>query len=157
MVSRPLPPQAVQPPFELKEKYSNKYLPASLLSDGTINIIALIIALYFDTTRYKRNSKPLAIIEEPERNIHPYLISKVVNTMKDASQQKQIIITTHSPEILRNTYMYMGDKNILMISRNDKGFSNISRPLQNDDIKQFLNNEMGLDEIYIQNLLEMVA
>ena len=59
--------------FKLQEKYFKKeYLPASLVSDGTINITALIIALYFE-------KKPLTIIEEPERNIHPYLISKIVD------------------------------------------------------------------------------
>jgi len=57
-------------------------LPAFLISDGTINIIALLVALYFE-------KKPLAIIEEPERNIHPYLISRVVDMMKDAWSWQQ--------------------------------------------------------------------
>ncbi|RKY99842.1 MAG: ATPase, partial [Candidatus Hydrothermota bacterium] len=50
------------PFFKLKERYFEKeYLPASLISDGTIDITALITALYF-------GKKPLIIIEEPERN-----------------------------------------------------------------------------------------
>ncbi|HWP30272.1 MAG TPA: AAA family ATPase [Fimbriimonadales bacterium] len=58
--------------FTLREIYAkNRYLPASLISDGTINITALIIALYF-------GRKSLIIIEEPERNIHPYLISEII-------------------------------------------------------------------------------
>ncbi len=61
--------------FKLREIYSeNQYLPAPFLSDGTICITALIIAVYFDR-------KPLLMIEEPERNIHPYLISRLVNMM----------------------------------------------------------------------------
>jgi len=72
--------------FKLREIYAKKqYLPASLISDGTINITALIIALYFE-------KKPLTIIEEPERNIHPYLISKVVEMMKDASQKSRLLL-----------------------------------------------------------------
>lgn len=44
--------------FKLREIYSkNQYLPASFLSDGTIYITALIIALYFDR-------KPIIIMEE---------------------------------------------------------------------------------------------
>ncbi|HAW59389.1 MAG TPA: ATPase, partial [Bacteroidales bacterium] len=59
--------------FKLQEIYFKKqYLPASLISDGTINITALIVALYFE-------NKPFTIIEEPERNIHPHLISKLVD------------------------------------------------------------------------------
>ena len=81
--------------FKLKEKYSDQYLPGFLLSDGTISTIALIVALYFE-------KQPLAIIEEPERGIHPYLISEVIDMMRDASENKQIVATTHSPEMVRH-------------------------------------------------------
>ena len=131
--------------FKLQETYFRKeYLPASLISDGTINITALIVALYFE-------KKPLTIIEEPERNIHPYLISKVVNMMRDASQKKQIIVTTHNPEIVK----YAGLDNILLVSRDKEGFSTISRPADKRELKTFLENEIGIEELYVQNLLEV--
>ena len=82
----------------LKEIYSeNRFLPAFLASDGTINITALIITLYFE-------EKSFIIVKEPERNIHPYLISRIVGMMKDVSEtmkKKQIIIETHNPEIVK--------------------------------------------------------
>lgn len=129
--------------FKLQEIYfKNQYLPASLISDGTINITAIIVALYFE-------ENPLTIIEEPERNIHPYLISKVVDMMKDASQKKQIIVTTHNPEIVK----YAGLDNILLVSRDEKGFSTVSRPADKEELKTFFQNEIGIEELYIQNLL----
>lgn len=129
--------------FKLQETFFEKqYLPASLISDGTINITALIIALYFE-------EKPLTIIEEPERNIHPYLISKVVDMMKDASKKKQIILTTHNSEIVK----YAGLDNLLLISRNEKGFSTIFRPAAKEEIRTFLEHEIGIEELYVQNLL----
>lgn len=131
--------------FKLREKYfKEQYLPASLLSDGTINITALIIALYFE-------KKPLTIIEEPERNIHPYLISKIVNVMKEASQNKQIIVTTHNPEIVKHTDL----DNLLLVSRNKDGFSTISKPADKKEVKIFFKNEIGIEELYVQNLLEV--
>jgi len=131
--------------FKLKESYfKTQYLPASLISDGTINITALIVALYFE-------KKPFVIIEEPERNIHPSLISKVVEMMKDASQKKQIVITTHNPEFVK----YAGLKNILLVSRDKNGFSIISRPADKEVVKTFLKNDIGIEELYIQNLLEV--
>jgi len=131
--------------FKLQEMYfENQYLPASLISDGTINITALIIALYFE-------KKSLVIIEEPERNIHPYLISKVVNMMKDASQQKQIIVTTHNPEIVKHA----GLEDILLVYRDKNGFSKISRPGDKEEVKTFLKNDIGIEELYVQNLLEI--
>jgi len=129
--------------FKLKEVYSgDQFLPASLISDGTINIIALIIALYFE-------EKPLIIIEEPERNIHPHLISKVVDMMKDASRGKQIIVTTHNPEIVK----YAGIEDLLLVTRDKEGFSNISKPADKEEIRIFLKNEIGVEELFVQNLL----
>jgi predicted ATPase len=129
--------------FNLRETYAKRqYLPASLISDGTINVTALIAALYFE-------KKPVAIIEEPERNIHPSLISKIVGMMKDASQKKQIIVTTHNPEVVRHADI--GD--VLLVCRNGEGFSTISRPSENKDVKVFLQNEMGLEELFVENLL----
>jgi predicted ATPase len=129
--------------FNLRETYTKKqHLPASLISDGTINVTALIAALYFER-------KSVAVIEEPERNIHPSLISKIVAMMKDASQGKQIIVTTHNPEVVRHADI--GD--VLLVSRNGEGFSTISRPSENKDVKVFLQNEMGLEELFVENLL----
>jgi predicted ATPase len=131
--------------FKLQETYfKKKNLPAPLISDGTINIIALIIALYFE-------KKTLTIIEEPERNIHPYLISKIVDMMKDASQKKQIIVTTHNPEVLKHA----GLENILLVSRDKQGFSTVSRPGDKEEVKAFLENDIGIDELYVQNLLRV--
>jgi len=131
--------------FKLKESYfKTQYLPASFISDGTINITALIVALYFE-------KKPFVIIEEPERNIHPYLISKVAEMMKDASQKKQIVVTTHNPEFVK----CVGLENILLVSRDKDGFSTVSRPADKEKVKTFLKNDIGIEELYIQNLLEV--
>ncbi len=94
----------------------------------------------------------MIVIEEPERNIHPYLISKIVEMMVDVSERlnKQIIVTTHNPEVVR----YTDIDNILLVYRNDKGFSQISRPAEKEEVKIFLENEMGIEELYVQNLLE---
>lgn len=128
---------------KLRETYSpEKFLPAFSISDGTLNMTALIIALYFE-------KQPLIIIEEPERNIHPYLISKIIDMMKDVSKEKQIIITTHNPEILKHVSL----EDILLISRDKEGFSKICRPAEKEEIKIFLKNQIGIDELYVKNLL----
>jgi predicted ATPase len=131
--------------LKLKEVYSTtKYLPASMVSDGTINIFALIIALYFE-------KRPVTIIEEPERNIHPFLISKLVEMLKDASSQKQIIVTTHNPEMVRQVAV----DDILLISRDSQGFSRLSRPGTGKEIQAFLAQEIGIEDLFVQNLLGM--
>jgi predicted ATPase len=131
--------------FTVCERYFRKEdLPGSLVSDGTVGIAALIVALYFE-------GKSITALEEPERNIHPYLISKVVDMMKDASRNKQVLITTHNPQIVKHS----GAENVLLVSRNDAGFSKITKPANSDEIQEFLRNEVGIDELFAQNLLEV--
>ena len=129
--------------FSMQEKYfKGKSIPAPMISNGTVNLINIIVALYFQ-------SRQLAIIEEPERNIHPALISKVVAMMKDASRNKQIIVTTHNPEIVKHADI----EDLLLVTRDKDGFSTITRPADKKHVKTFLKNDMGIEELYVQNLL----
>ena len=131
--------------FRLHEKYAKKEgLPASLISDGTVNIIALIIALYFQL-------ELVVIIEEPERNVHPYLISRVMDMFREVSKNRQILATTHNPEMVKHADL----KNLLLITRDDEGFSRITKPADSDEIKIFLKNDIGIDDLFVHNLLEV--
>jgi predicted ATPase len=127
----------------MRERYAKSQdLPASSLSDGTITLFALIIALYFE-------NKPFIIIEEPVNHIHPFLISRVISMMKEASAHKQLMVTTHSTEVVKHTDL----ADILLISRDSEGFSIVSRPGDKEEVRTFLENEIGIDELYVQNLL----
>jgi predicted ATPase len=129
--------------FSLRETFAkDKDLPATLISDGTINITALIVALYFE-------KKSIAVIEEPERNVHPYLISRIVAMMNEASRQKQIIVTSHNPEVIRNADI----ADVHLVARDAEGFSTITKPADREDVKGFLQNEIGLEELFVHNLL----
>ncbi len=129
--------------FKMQETYyEDQYIPATFISDGTINLVALIIALYFE-------KKPIIVIEEPERNIHPSLIARIVAMMKDASSNKQIFVTTHNPEVLKQAEI----EDVLLITRENDGFSSISRPADSEELKTFLEHEIGIDELFVQNLI----
>jgi predicted ATPase len=129
----------------LRERYAKSQdLPASSLSDGTITMFALIIALYFE-------DRPFIVLEEPVRHIHPFLVARVMAMMKEASERKQIMVTTHSAEVVKHT----GLDAILLISRDSGGFSIVSRPADKEEVRTFLANEIGIEELYISNLLGM--
>jgi predicted ATPase len=127
----------------LRERYAKEQdLPASSLSDGTITIFALIIALYFE-------EKPFIVFEEPVSHIHPFLIGRIMAMMKEASARKQVMVSTHSTEVVKHACL--GD--ILLISRDNEGFSILSRPADKEEVQTFLENEIGIEELYVQNLL----
>lgn len=129
----------------LRERYArNIALPAPSLSRGTITIFALIIALYFE-------DRPFIIIEEPVGHIHPFLVSRVISMMQESSERGQVMVTTHSTEVVKHARL----KDILLISRDIDGFSIVSRPADQKEVRTFLENEIGLDELFVQNLLGM--
>jgi predicted ATPase len=133
--------------LRIKETYSDKhYLPAPLISDGTINALGLIVALYFQES-------PLVIIEEPDKGFHPSLISKVVDMMKEAAEygNKQIIVTTHNPVMVKHA----DPEDVFLVSRDKDGFSQICKPTDKKEIKVFLENEMVLADLYESSLLEI--
>ena len=129
--------------FVVQEEYNEKiYLPASLLSDGTIAVTSLITALYFE-------KKSISIFEEPIRNIYPALVPKMMDMMKEVSKEKQVIVTTHNPQVVKHA----GLDNLLFIQRDKQGFSAVSRPVNSNEIKVFLKNEIGIDELFAKGLL----
>ena len=130
--------------YKIRECYSKKAFHANFLSDGTVSLLALIIALYF------HEESNIIVLEEPERNIHPKLLSTLLASATDVSQEKQIIITTHNPEFLRHANI----ENVRLVSRSATGRTKISNPSNNATVKIFLENDLGLDDLFVDDLME---
>lgn len=64
------------------------------MSDGTLRLLGLLLAVY-------QPSRPsVLIIEEPEATVHPAVAQLVTEILVDASHDRQLLVTTHSPDIL---------------------------------------------------------
>lgn len=129
--------------YKVKESYTPKEYHSSFLSDGTASIIAIIVALYFE------KESQIIVLEEPERNVHPKLLQCILEMVKDVSNTKQIIMTTHNQEIVK----YSDLSNIQFIMRDENGYSKMSCPSSSISVQCFMKNELGIDELFIQNLL----
>lgn len=64
------------------------------MSDGTIRLLGLLLAVY------QPNRPSLLAIEEPEATVHPAIAELVLQVLADAAADRQVLITTHSPDIL---------------------------------------------------------
>ena len=64
------------------------------MSDGTLRALGLLVAAF----QHPRPS--VLLIEEPEATIHPGGLDVVSDLLERAATQTQVIITTHSPELL---------------------------------------------------------
>lgn len=127
--------------FKVKEN-SKIDLPSELLSDGTVNIIAIIVALYFE------KDNDIVIIEEPEKNIHPKLVNQLVTLMKDVGYKKQIIITTHNTQLLSSVEL----NDIIYVYRNRNMYSDIERPNNNKKVKEFIKNDLEIGDLFYEGL-----
>jgi predicted ATPase len=67
---------------------------AMRLSDGTLRYLALAAVLLHP------NPPPLILIDEPEVGLHPDLIEGVSEMIIEACTKTQVIVATHSPDLL---------------------------------------------------------
>src|SRR5574341_2489077 len=80
----------------VKHKYGRRTHPLELSqeSDGTLRLLAILTALYQETT------PPLIALDEPEINVHPGALLALYEVIKETSLRSQILITTHSPDLI---------------------------------------------------------
>ncbi|HXH41041.1 MAG TPA: AAA family ATPase [Thermoanaerobaculia bacterium] len=66
----------------------------SSMSDGTLRAVGLLAAVF------QRPVPSLIAVEEPEENLHPGALESILDLLHHASRHMQVVITTHSPELL---------------------------------------------------------
>ncbi len=70
---------------------------AQNMSDGTLRALGVLVALFQANRDY---SPSLVGIEEPETALHPAASAALREALNRASEQTQIIVTSHSPDLL---------------------------------------------------------
>jgi predicted ATPase len=64
------------------------------MSDGTLRALSLLAAVF------QRPAPSLIAIEEPEATIHPGALGAVLELLRHAAKNMQVVVTTHSPDLL---------------------------------------------------------
>lgn len=72
---------------------------AANMSDGTVRALGILVAL-FQGGNGSGPKVPLVGIEEPEIALHPAAAGLLLESLREASRSTQIIVTSHSPELL---------------------------------------------------------
>lgn len=93
------------------ETESNLQVNLSSLGSGYEMIFSLIYSYYMS----KQNGKKLIIlIDEPELHLHPKLQEKFVDFILEVSRDSQVILTTHSPLLIKQLSYNENIKNIIL-------------------------------------------
>lgn len=77
--------------LQFRESGVGRAWTAGEVSDGTIQSLALLVALFDPRT-------PLVVIEEPENAIHPWILRNFIDLCR--ATRKQLLFTSHSPILL---------------------------------------------------------
>ena len=72
---------------------------ANNMSDGTLRALGILVAL-FQEHRDPKKRVLLVGIEEPEIALHPAAAGVLLDALREAADNTQIIITSHSPDLL---------------------------------------------------------
>lgn len=73
---------------------------AQNMSDGTLRALGVLVSLFQCFDRPKGRPVPLVGIEEPEVALHPTAAGVLLGALQEASNYSQILVTSHSPELL---------------------------------------------------------
>ena len=69
------------------------------VSDGTLRVLGVLVALYQGIDTKSVNAK-LVGIEEPEGSLHPAAAGVLTDVLCEASERIQVVITSHSADLL---------------------------------------------------------
>jgi predicted ATP-dependent endonuclease of OLD family len=97
----------------------------------------------------------IILIEEPELGIHPHQFDKLLNILREESETKQIIITSHSPQVLNKLDSSELDRIIIAYTTNDKKGTQL-RHLNRDELikaKQYIEDDF-LSDYWLHSDLE---
>jgi len=113
------------------------------MSDGTLRVLGLLAAVF------QRPPPSLLIIEEPEATIHPGALGPVLDVLRHAGRSMQVVVTTHSPDILDADWIEDRHIRIAQWEAGRTGIRSVS-PM----VRQALNKHlMGAGELLRANAL----
>jgi predicted ATPase len=72
---------------------------ATHMSTGTLYALAVLTALFQPPDSSGRQPS-LVVLEEPERALHPAAVGVLFDAIIEASQDRQVLVTTQSPDLL---------------------------------------------------------
>jgi predicted ATPase len=118
--------------IRVREKGMRRGMDLWDISDGMLRFLCVATALLApDLTS-------LVALDEPEAGLHPKLLPVVADMIKTASEKTQVIVTTHSPDLLN--CFELGD--IAVLAREDER-TIWGRPGTRDSLRKMLENVAG--------------
>ncbi len=104
------------------KNFPKREITANLLSDGLIHFLCLLAALY------DPEPPTLLCLDNPEVSLHPQLIHLLASVLEEASARMQIIVATHSTELIS----HLNNVEDVIVVEEEEGWSKLNRLSQKD-------------------------
>lgn len=115
---------------------------AHMLSDGSLRFICLATLLLQPTGLLPDT----ILIDEPELGLHPYAITILADVFKQVSEDKQLIISTQSVELINELL----PEDIIVVDQCDE--ASTFKRLSSDELKDWL-DDYSIGDLWKQNVL----
>lgn len=114
--------------LRLKDAPFTDPILARFASDGTLKMLAYLVVL-------QSPHRPQFIgIEEPENFLHPRLLQELAEECRAATEDSQILITTHSPFFVNG----LRADEVRVLYRDDRGHTNVVRASDIRGVTEFI-------------------
>lgn len=140
-VHRPEEQENIELEWTQKGK-SDTPLKAHMLSDGSLRFICLATLLLQPVSRLPDT----ILIDEPELGLHPYAISVLADILKQVSEERQVIVSTQSVELVNE----LSPDDIIVVDQQE-GASTFKR-FTEEELAGWL-TEYSMGEIWKRNIL----
>ena len=128
-------------------KVKNEWFSWNDLSDGTKRILYIIGTIYYSWDS-------IILIEEPELGIHPHQLRDLMQFIKIQAKNKQIILTTHSPQVLNVLNSDELDRIIIAeMSENNTTLRHLDKK-QQSNARKYMATELSLGDYWTSADLE---
>jgi len=130
--------------LSFKDKFFKTPFQASVVSDGTIKMLAYLLMLY-DPKPY-----PLLCVEEPENQLYHNLLGELAEEFRAyADRGKQVFVSTHSPDFLNAV-----DLEEVFWLQKESGYTTIKRAQENEQLKTYMQNGARMGHLWTEGFFK---
>ncbi len=131
--------------LQIKDAPFDQPILSKFASDGTLKMLAYLCILY------DPDPPRLIGIEEPENQLHPRLLVELCEECRNASEETQLLVTTHSPFFVNG----LKANELWVMYRDEKGFTQAKKAIDMKGIPQFMDEGFLLGDLWVRGFFEV--
>lgn len=126
--------------LQIKDAPFDQPILSKFASDGALKMLAYLLVLY------DPDPPQLIGIEEPENQLHPRLLPLLAEECRAASENSQLMVTTHSPFFVNG----LKPDELWVLYRDDNGYTQAKCAAQMQGVNEFISEGAMLGNLWVE-------